>query len=125
MLNIGVVETRRGKHSRSAACTVDWINHLCGADRQVYPTIATYNARGPFPNAIPILNEDVFDRAAESDARTAAGKLRGPLDGIPYTLKDSMKYKGMTCSTGSPALEDVVANEDSFVAEQLRKADAT
>ena len=35
-----------------------------------------------------------------------------------------MKYKGMTCATGSPAIVDLVANEDSFVAEQLRKAGA-
>jgi Asp-tRNA(Asn)/Glu-tRNA(Gln) amidotransferase A subunit family amidase len=46
------------------------------------------------------------------------------LDGIPYTLKDSMKYRGMTCSSGSPAFANLVANEDSFVAEQLRKAGA-
>jgi Asp-tRNA(Asn)/Glu-tRNA(Gln) amidotransferase A subunit family amidase len=86
--------------------------------------ISTYDARGPCLNSIPILNPDVFDEAAESDARRAAGQLRGPLDGIPYTLKDSMMYKGMTCSTGSPAFVDLVANSDSFVAEQLRKAGA-
>ncbi|GIZ43194.1 hypothetical protein CKM354_000643200 [Cercospora kikuchii] len=86
--------------------------------------IATYDIRGPCLNSIPILNQDVFDQAAASDARRAAGSLLGPLDGIPYTIKDSMKYKGMTCSSGSPALEHLVANEDSFVVEQLRKAGA-
>ena len=35
-----------------------------------------------------------------------------------------MKYKGMTCSSGSPAFANLVAREDSFVAEQLRKAGA-
>jgi len=35
-----------------------------------------------------------------------------------------MKYKGMTCSSGSPAFANLVAGEDSFVAEQLRKAGA-
>lgn len=35
-----------------------------------------------------------------------------------------MKYKGMTCSSGSPAFANLIANEDSFVAEQLRKAGA-
>jgi Asp-tRNA(Asn)/Glu-tRNA(Gln) amidotransferase A subunit family amidase len=35
-----------------------------------------------------------------------------------------MKYKGMTCSSGSPAFANLVANEDSFVAEQLRKSGA-
>jgi Asp-tRNA(Asn)/Glu-tRNA(Gln) amidotransferase A subunit family amidase len=35
-----------------------------------------------------------------------------------------MKYKGMTCSSGSPAFANLVAKEDSFVAEQLRRAGA-
>lgn len=35
-----------------------------------------------------------------------------------------MKYKGMTCSSGSPAFANLVAGEDSFVAEQLRNAGA-
>jgi Asp-tRNA(Asn)/Glu-tRNA(Gln) amidotransferase A subunit family amidase len=35
-----------------------------------------------------------------------------------------MKYKGMTCSSGSPAFANLVAREDSFVAEQLRQAGA-
>jgi Asp-tRNA(Asn)/Glu-tRNA(Gln) amidotransferase A subunit family amidase len=35
-----------------------------------------------------------------------------------------MKYKGMTCSSGSPAFANLVAKEDSFVAEQLRQAGA-
>ena len=33
-------------------------------------------------------------------------------------------YMGMSCATGSPAFKDLVANKDSFVAEQLRKAGA-
>lgn len=86
--------------------------------------IHTYDFRGPCLNSIVKLNPDVFKEAAASDARRAAGKPNGPLDGIPYTLKDSMKYKGMTCSSGSPAFANLVANEDCFVAEQLRKAGA-
>ena len=86
--------------------------------------IFTYDCRGPCLNSIPILNPNVFDEAADSDARRRSGKLLSPLDGIPYTLKDSMKYEGMTCSAGSPAFKDFVANEDSFVAEKLRAAGA-
>lgn len=86
--------------------------------------IFTYDCRGPCLNSIPVLNPNVFDEAAASDGRRRAGQLLGPLDGIPYTLKDSMKYAGMSCATGSPAIKDLVANEDSFVAEQLRKAGA-
>lgn len=86
--------------------------------------IATYDCRGPCLNSIVILNPDVFEEAAASDARRISGEVRGLLDGIPYTIKDSMKYKGMTCATGSPAFADLVANDDSFVAERLRKAGA-
>lgn len=86
--------------------------------------IHTYDFRGPCLNSIVKLNPDVFKEAEASDERRAHGKVKGPLDGIPYTLKDSMKYKGMTCSSGSPAFANLVAKEDSFVAEQLRKAGA-
>lgn len=86
--------------------------------------IAHYDCHGPCLNSIPLLNPDVFHEAQQSDLRRAAGKLLGPLDGIPYTLKESMKYKGQPCSSGSPALIDLIANEDSFVAERLRAAGA-
>lgn len=75
-------------------------------------------------NSIVKLNPDVFQEAASSDQRRANATLKGPLDGIPYTLKDSMKYKGMTCSSGSPAFANLIAKQDSFVAEQLRQAGA-
>lgn len=86
--------------------------------------IHTYDFRGPCLNSIVKLNPDLFQEAAASDARRARGETKGPLDGIPYTLKDSMKYKGMTCSSGSPAFANLIANEDCFVAEQLRQAGA-
>ena len=86
--------------------------------------IHTYDFRGPCLNSIVKLNPDLFQEAVASDERRSRGETKGPLDGIPYTLKDSMKYKGMTCSSGSPAFANLVANEDSFVAERLRQAGA-
>jgi Asp-tRNA(Asn)/Glu-tRNA(Gln) amidotransferase A subunit family amidase len=86
--------------------------------------IFTYDCRGPCLNSIPILNPNAFDEAAASDERRRNGETLGLLDGIPYTIKASMKYKGMTCDAGSPAFKDLVATEDSFVAEKLREAGA-
>lgn len=86
--------------------------------------IITYDTRDLTLNSLVLFNGAVFEEAAASDCRRANGHLRGPLDGIPYTLKNSMRYKGMTCATGSPALDGLVANNDSFVAGQLRKAGA-
>ncbi|KAK3678382.1 hypothetical protein LTR78_001679 [Recurvomyces mirabilis] len=86
--------------------------------------IVTYDTRGPCLNSIVLFNPRVYDEAAASDARRMSGQVVGPLDGIPYTLKDSMMYVGMTCATGSPAFKDLQASRDSFVGQQLRKAGA-
>ena len=53
--------------------------------------IARYDSSGPCLNAVPVLNPDALADARASDARRAAGQVRGPLDGIPYTAKDSYK----------------------------------
>ena len=86
--------------------------------------IFTYDSRGPCLNSIPIINEQVFDEATRSDERRRKGESLGPLDGIPYTIKDSMMYKGHTCSAGSPAFDSLLAGQDSFIAEKLRAAGA-
>ncbi|KAK1057037.1 hypothetical protein LTR33_013745 [Friedmanniomyces endolithicus] len=86
--------------------------------------IITYDTRGPCLNSIVVFNPAVFDEAAESDARRAAGRSLGNLDGIPFTLKDSMMTKGLTCASGSPAFANLTATRNSFVASQLRSAGA-
>lgn len=48
----------------------------------------------------------------------------GPLDGIPYTAKDSYLVKGLTAASGSPAFKDLVAQRDAFTVERLRAAGA-
>ena len=75
-------------------------------------------------NAIVVRNENALAEAAQSDARRAAGTLRGPLDGIPYTAKDNYMVKGLTVAAGSPAFTELVAQQDAFIIEQLRAAGA-
>ena len=86
--------------------------------------IAHYDRHGIALNAVPILNPDMFEEAAASDRRRRAGKALGPLDGIPYTAKDSYKAKGLTVAAGSPAFEHLTANEDAFTIARLRAAGA-
>ncbi|KAJ4248416.1 hypothetical protein NW762_012753 [Fusarium torreyae] len=81
--------------------------------------IALYDCRGVSLNSIPILNLDVFQEAAQSDDLRASGKLRR-LEGIPYTVKDSYKVKGMTAAAGSPAFKDLIATEDAFTVQAIR-----
>ncbi|WP_448721049.1 amidase [Microbacterium natoriense] len=75
-------------------------------------------------NAVVVHNPDARREAEASDARRAAGETLGPLDGIPYTAKDSYLVKGLTAASGSPAFKDLVAQRDAFAIERLRAGGA-
>ncbi len=75
-------------------------------------------------NAVVVANPGARADAEASDARRAAGKTWGPLDGIPYTAKDSYQARGLTVAAGSPAFAALVAQHDAFVIERLRAAGA-
>ncbi|OLU23037.1 amidase [Pseudomonas sp. PA15(2017)] len=75
-------------------------------------------------NAVVVHNPDALKEAEASDARRARGKTLSPLDGIPYTAKDSYLVKGLTAASGSPAFKDLVAQRDAFTVERLRAAGA-
>ncbi|MFL6534368.1 MAG: amidase [Pseudomonas sp.] len=75
-------------------------------------------------NAVVVRNPAALEEARASDARRAAGQALGPLDGIPYTAKDSYLVKGLTAASGSPAFKDLIAYRDAFTIERLRAAGA-
>ncbi len=75
-------------------------------------------------NAVPIRNPAAREEAAESDARRVAGRVLGPLDGIPYTAKASYLVRGLPATAGSPAFAGLVAQRDAFVVERLRAGGA-
>jgi amidase len=85
--------------------------------------IAVYDRRGKL-NSIPNLNQSVFEDAAASDDRRAHSAPIRPLEGIPFTVKDSYKVKGMTVASGSPAFERLIASDDAFTVKLLRDAGA-
>ncbi|WP_185833395.1 amidase [Pseudomonas veronii] len=75
-------------------------------------------------NAVVVRNPAALDEAEASDARRAKGATLGPLDGIPYTAKDSYLIKGLTAASGSPAFAKLVAQRDAFSIERLRAGGA-
>ncbi|KAG9234311.1 amidase signature domain-containing protein [Amylocarpus encephaloides] len=85
--------------------------------------IAVYDRKSKL-NSIPILNPSIFEDATASDQRRAKGLPIRPLEGVPFTVKDSYKVKGMTVASGSPAFQQLVANEDAFTVKRLRDAGA-
>lgn len=85
-----------------------------------YDTPATPTAL----NAVVVRNPDAAAEAAASDERRARGETLSPLDGIPYTAKDSYLVRGLTAAAGSPAFAELVAQRDAFTIERLRAGGA-
>ena len=87
--------------------------------------IEALNRQGPELRAIIETNPEALAIADRLDAERKAGKVRGPLHGIPVALKDNIDtHDRMTTTAGSLALEGSVPPQDSFVASKLREAGA-
>ena len=86
--------------------------------------IGKYDSSGICLNALVVMNPDAIVDAQASDRRRAAGFTLGPLDGVPYTAKDSYQARGLTVAAGSPAFKDLVAQKDAFTIERLRAGGA-
>ncbi|MFD2368316.1 amidase [Pseudoduganella sp. GCM10020061] len=105
---------------------------MAGGKLSAHSLAAGYLARiqaidkaGPRINSIIEINPDALKIAADLDRERAAGKVRGPLHGIPVLLKDNLATGDAMCTTaGSLALDGVRATRDSFVAAQLRRVGA-
>ena len=87
--------------------------------------IETIDRAGPRLNSVIELNPDALEIAAQLDAERAAGRVRGPLHGIPILLKDNIDTADrMTTTSGSLALEGSIAAQDAYLAAKLREAGA-
>ena len=86
--------------------------------------LARIERRNPELNAVVSLDIQAARRQAESaDSSLARGELRGPLHGVPLTLKDGNDVAGLRTTLGTE-LFDRVADEDGAVAARLRRAGA-
>ncbi len=77
-------------------------------------------------NSIIELNPDARSIAAQMDRERKAGKVRGPLHGIPVVLKDNIDTADkMKTTAGSLALADAPQpTKDAFIVKRLREAGA-
>ncbi len=86
--------------------------------------IAAIDDAGPRLNAVIELNPDALKEADARDAERKAGKVRGPLHGVPVLLKDNIDATPMVNSAGSLALADHRPHQDAFLVGRLREAGA-
>lgn len=64
-----------------------------------------------------------LEKAAEVDAKIAAGEEISDLAGIPGAIKDNICISGETCTAASRMLEHWVAPYDATVIEKLKQQD--
>ena len=76
--------------------------------------IAKIDDAGPRLNAVIELNPNVLTDAEALDDERRAGRIRGPLHGIPVLLKDNIDVAGMVNSAGSLALAEHRPQRDAF-----------
>jgi amidase len=86
--------------------------------------IEALNRRGPKLNAVIVVNPMALADARALDAERLAGRLRGPLHGVPILIKDNIDTLGMATTAGSLALKDNMTGRDAPLVAKLRAAGA-
>jgi amidase len=89
--------------------------------QQYLTRIALYEDR---LNAIITVNPNALKEADERDRERAAGKIRGPLHGIPIALKDNIHTVDIRTTGGALAFADLVPPYDATLTKNLRDAGA-
>lgn len=87
--------------------------------------IKEVDKQGPALHAVIELNPDALSIADKLDKERKAGKVRGPLHGIPMLVKDNIDTgDSMMTTAGSLALEGHKAAQDAYIIKKLREAGA-
>jgi len=87
--------------------------------------IAAMDRNGPSLRSVIATNPDAIAQARALDAERRAGRVRGPLHGVPILVKDNIETKDpMPTTAGSLALAANLTNRDAPVIARLRAAGA-
>ena len=91
----------------------------------VEATLERISTLNPKLNAfITILEKSARKDAKNADSMIKQGKCRGPLHGIPVSVKDLIYVKGERSTSGSKILSNFVPQYDSTVVKRLKEAGA-
>ena len=88
--------------------------------------IERIHRHNPALHAIVIGNEDDAMRTArERDDDLTNNVVRGPLHGVPVTVKESFNLAGLRTTVNFPQLKDNLAASDALIVTRLKEAGAT
>src|SRR6202142_4454985 len=79
----------------------------------------------PKLNAVVQLTaESARKQADEADAALGRGEIKGPLHGVPVTIKDTLETSGVICTGGTKGRANYVPGADATAVARLRAAGA-
>jgi Asp-tRNA(Asn)/Glu-tRNA(Gln) amidotransferase A subunit family amidase len=82
-------------------------------------------AENPRLNAFVAIDEGRARRDARTlEAEAVAGKIRGPLHGVPVSIKSSIDTEGLRCESGTRLRAGHIAARDGVLVSRLRTAGA-
>src|SRR5471032_2029290 len=82
-------------------------------------------ADNPKLNAfIRVMGDEALQQARQADQELVAGQDRGPLHGVPISIKDLLDIKGVPTTAGSRVRDGHVAERDAPTIAHLRQAGA-
>jgi len=74
---------------------------------------------------IEVLGDSARQAARDADQRRAESALLGPLDGVPFSIKDSIEVAGTVCTAGTIGLQSAPPSQsDATLVARLRAAGA-
>jgi amidase len=108
----------------AAAVSADLAAHRLTAQSLIGGYQARISRLNPEVDAVIALNSNAMAAARASDARRAAGRALGPLDGLPILVKDNIDIAGLPTTAGSLALARNVRSASAPVVARLVRAGA-
>src|ERR687892_534770 len=126
----GVLGMKKSSSINLSNLTIKDLSELIST-REISPVDLVETALERIAKLNPTLNAfiTVLEDSARQDAKNAEllikeGKYRGPLHGIPISLKDLIYVKGVKSTSGSKILSNFIPEYDSTVVKKLKDAGA-
>jgi len=79
---------------------------------------------GKLNAVVQLCAERALKEAKDADEQLVRGEIKGPLHGVPMTIKDSLDTEGVISTAGTLGRKNFIPSKDATVVERLRRAGA-